>query len=76
MVQDLEELERQIAAGERELPVILLEINQGSQVLEGEISDPKLQLISDWIREYNYSDTFSNAKFVLFQAEAERRNES
>lgn len=90
MVQDLAELERQIAVGERELPVILLEIKQGNYLLEGEaaleelgveedlrnkiIADPKLELIQDLLQEYNYSATFSNAKFVLFQADAEKGN--
>ncbi len=88
MVQDLAELEGQIAVGERDLPVILLEIKQGKYLLEGEnalekfgvsedqrnkiVADPKLKLIQNWIQKYNYSDTFSNAKFVLFQADAEK----
>lgn len=84
MVQDLAELECQIATGERELPVILLEVKQGSFLLEGEsaldklgvseeqkakiVADAKLKLIQNWIQKFNYSDTFSNAKFVLFRA--------
>lgn len=87
MVQDLAELESQAAADERELPVILLEIKQGSYILEGEAAlerlgvgedqrnkiaeDPKLKLIQNWIQKYHYIDTFSNEKFVLFQADAE-----
>jgi len=91
MVQDLAELEKQVAVGERELPVVLLEIKQGSYLLEGEttldalnvsekernkiVTDPKLKLIQNWIQKYDYSVTFSNTKFVLFQADVERRKE-
>ncbi len=83
MVQDLAELEDLVATGEKELPVILLEIKQGNYLLEGEaaleelgvnedqqnmiVTDAKLKLIQNWIQKYNYSVTFSNDKFVLFQ---------
>ncbi len=84
MVQDLAELEDLVATGEKELPIILLEIKQGNYLLEGEaaleelgvnedqqnmiVTDAKLKLIQNWIQKYNYSVTFSNDKFVLFQS--------
>lgn len=83
MVQDLAELEELVATGEKELPIILLEVKQGNYLLEGEaaleelgvnedqqnmiVTDAKLKLIQNWIQKYNYSVTFSNDKFVLFQ---------
>ncbi len=84
MVQDLAELEKQIAMGERELPVILLEIKQGGYLLEGEdsldklditeiqkntiVEDAKLKLIQNWIQKYSYTCVYRNEKFVLFQS--------
>ncbi|MBR3825836.1 MAG: hypothetical protein IKJ39_11650 [Lachnospiraceae bacterium] len=86
MVQDLMELESQIAKKERDLPIVLLEAMQGSYLLDGEIAldqadmseeqknkiveDPKLKLIQSWLYNYGYTDVFRNEKFVLFRAEA------
>lgn len=89
--QDLAELEEEILQGEKELPVILLEIRQGSYLLEGEngletleiseketeaiSADRKLQLLDSFMKKYHYSKTFENTKFIMFQSNAERREE-
>lgn len=91
MERDLADLEEQIALGERELPVILLEIRRGSYLLEGEdalakmgvsekdinqiTADEKLQLLDSFIEKYGYRKTFENTKFIMFQADTERREQ-
>lgn len=86
MVQDLTELESQIAKKERELPVVMVDIKQGRYLLDGEAAldladmseeqkkkiadDPKLKLIQSWLYNHSYKAVFQNEKFVLFQAEA------
>ncbi len=88
MKQDLEALALQAAAGDKELPVILLEISQGSYLLKGKTglealamdagkiteieSDKKLQLLKAFMEDYHYQKVFENTKFVMFQAIAER----
>jgi hypothetical protein len=89
MESDLAELEEKVAAGERKLPVILMEIRQGSFLLGGEnalhmlglgenetkviAADPKLKLLDVFVEKYGYEKTFENTKFIMFQASAERR---
>lgn len=89
MKQDLEQIKEQIAQGERKAPVILMEIRQGSYLLggsaaleelgvsekekEGIMADKKLLLLETFLKEFDYSRTFENTKFVMFQANAERR---
>lgn len=91
MEQDLAELAAQIDAGERQMPVILLEIRQGSYLLEGTealvrlnvserdrniiAEDQKLLLLDTFMEKYDYIKTFENTKFIMFQADAERREQ-
>jgi hypothetical protein len=67
--------------------VILLEIRQGTYLLDGEpglkqlgigepavetiAADPKLQLLDEFMKEYGYEKTFENTKFIMFQANAD-----
>lgn len=91
MKGDLEELEALIDSGEKELPVVLLEIRQGACLLEGTeglkalgldetdqekvAGDAKLMLLQAFMEKYDYKKTFENTKFIMFQADAERRDE-
>lgn len=84
MVADLERLAEEIAAGQRQKPVLLLEKRPGSYLVKGaealevlglgerqiaEITEnPKLQLLADWIENYGYAPCFENEKFLLFLA--------
>ena len=89
MKTDLEILSAHVDAKEKQAPVILLEIRQGTYLLDGErglqqlgvgeaaaaaiAADPKLQLLDEFMKEYGYEKTFENTKFIMFQANAERR---
>lgn len=89
MKKDLEILSAHVDAKEKHAPVILLEIRQGTYLLDGEpglkqlgigepavatiAADPKLQLLDEFMKEYGYEKTFENTKFIMFQANAERR---
>lgn len=82
MVADLERLAEEIAGGQRQKPVLLLEKRPGSYLVGGlealealglndhqiaEITEnPKLQLLADWIDDYGYELCFENEKFLLF----------
>ena len=61
---DLELLSAQIAQGEKDAPVILLEA--GCLDLE-KAKDPKFDLLMDWAGQYPYEITFENEKFVMLQ---------
>lgn len=84
MTADLERLGKEIAGGQRQKPVLLLEKRPGSYLAGGlealeelglndhqiaEITEnPKLQLLADWIGHYEYELCFENDKFLLFLA--------
>jgi len=84
MESDLQNLESEITEKGCELPVILMEKSRGIYVRSGAdglkaldyaeatadtlAADKKLQLLIDFVQEYNYKATFENDKFVLFQA--------
>ena len=90
MKADLEILSAHVDAKEKQAPVILLEIRQGTYLLDGEqglqqlgvgeaaatviAADPKLQLLDGFMEKYGYEKTFENTKFIMFQANAERRD--
>ena len=61
---DLELLSAQIAQGEKDAPVILLEA--GCLDLK-KAKDPKFDLLMDWAGQYPYEITFENEKFVMLQ---------
>ena len=84
MSADLERLAGDIADGQRQKPVLLLEKRPGAYLAGGlealeelglnehqiaEITEnPKLQLLADWIGHYKYELCFENDKFLLFLA--------
>jgi len=84
MVADLERLAEEIAGGQRQKPVLLLERRPGSYLVGGpealkalglndhqiaEIAEnPKLRLLADWMERYDYALCFENEKFLLFLA--------
>lgn len=84
MEQDLENIARQVEAGERKLPIILLERKYGSYLQGKEAAllklgyseavaqelekDVKFLLLSQWIETYQYQIIFENEKFVMLQA--------
>ncbi len=83
MLGELEKLEGEITAGQRDVPVLLLERRQaeyltgGTEALEtlglsaGEIEriagDKKLTLLARWIEHFGYETCFENQKFVMFR---------
>ena len=87
MESDLQQIEAEVVADGRELPVILFEKKQGVYVLNGKEgletlgmdetaiavfeADRKLRLLEDMIVRHDYKATFENDKFVLFLAESE-----
>jgi len=89
MEEDLAEIEKQVAEGEKNLPVMLLEIRQGSYLTAGEFglrqlgledgsidniaADKKLQLLKEFAEKHGYEKCFENTKFMMLQADAERR---
>lgn len=66
----IEELEEHLAAG-GERPVVILNraYVDGLQAAEMFKDDPKLQLILQFMEKYGYTETFSNNKFALYEAE-------
>lgn len=87
MKSDLEQLQAQVDAGSRTLPVILMEKIPGTYVISGYEglkalgcseenmesigTDNKLLLLMDMIEKYDYKAVFENDKFVLFLAQSE-----
>lgn len=68
MEEDLRKVSEQIEAGERELPVILLEAGLKEELESGQTSDAKLKLLLDWAGQYDYRVAFENEKFLLLRA--------
>lgn len=85
MVGDLERLAGEIASGQREIPVLLLEKKQGTYLTAGPealealgvsewertaiAADKKLMLLEEWIGDYGYGVCFENEKFVMFRVQ-------
>ena len=63
MEKDMTDLDVKIKAG-KDLPVVILEITQLSVT-----EDPKLNIILEFMGKHGYMQSFSNAKFVIFEAE-------
>lgn len=86
MEGDLGRLAEEIASGQRQKPVLLLEKRQGSYLvggmdaleslglgekdMTGIAEDRKLRLLAAWMENYGYELCFENGKFLLFLSEA------
>lgn len=85
MTGDLERLAEEIAAGQRDIPLVLLEKKQGTYLTAGPEAlealgvsewertkigaDRKLLLLEDWIEDFGYGVCFENEKFVMFRVQ-------
>lgn len=83
MTGDLERLAEEIATGQRDIPLVLLEKKQGTYLTAGPEAlealgvsewertkigaDRKLLLLEDWIEDFGYGVCFENEKFVMFR---------
>lgn len=84
MEEALEQMADGIESGERELPVLLLEVQYGTWIQGGEEAaaalgtapekltaireDKKFGLLCGWAEKYDYQVTFQNEKFVILEA--------
>lgn len=67
LVQNLKELEQQVAAGEKELPILLLGNPQGTVLNQedAEIADEKLLILQRFAVRNHYIVKYESEKFVL-----------
>lgn len=67
----MEETKKELTEG-KEAPVVILNKDRaadGGTLSElSAVSDPKLAMIMQFMKDYNYQETFSNDKFVLYEA--------
>lgn len=67
----MEETKKELAEG-KEPPVVILNkdfaADDGTLPELPVVSDPKLAMIMQFMKDYNYKETFSNDKFVLYEA--------
>lgn len=69
MEKAMGELEAELSDG-AEPPVVIFDKDVASKIVNAEeIEDKKLAMILDFMNKYGYIETFSNAKFVLYEAE-------
>lgn len=65
----MEETKKELAEG-KEPPVVILNKDCAADDVSElpAVNDPKLAVIMQFIKDYNYQETFSNDKFVLYEA--------
>lgn len=67
----MEETKKELAEG-KEAPIVILSedcaADDGTLSELSVVSDPKLAVIMQFMKDYNYQETFSNDKFVLYEA--------
>lgn len=67
----MEETKKELTEG-KEAPVVILNkdraVDGGTLSELSAVSDPKLAMIMQFMKDYNYKETFSNEKFVLYEA--------
>lgn len=72
MTAAIDELKSEISEG-AEFPIVILNKDLDVGAEESAIDDPKLLLILDFMEEYGYIEKFSNDRFILYEAEMEKK---
>ena len=65
---EIDKLRAEISEGE-ELPIVILNHSLIEDIDANSAKHTKLALILDYMEEYEYNETFSNEKFILYEAE-------
>lgn len=65
---EIDKLKLEISEGE-ELPIVILNRDLFLDIETNSAEDMKLSYIFDYMKEYGYTETFSNDRFVLYEAE-------
>ncbi len=68
MKRDMEELREEVLQGVQEAPVVIVECAYGAEEpSEAIVEDVKWQLIVEFMKEFGYTQTFENEKFVIYE---------